>query len=195
MAHWRILDIPSDHHGLCVTVSCTTRDDCDYFRYFNLKHVLVRKCLFKFKRVQVDVCRWRKRFGLLSFKTRKDRRFSHMRSWKYKTFFHKNWHNYHNSWFISCLMTWLIVAALTHWLCNSCAAEQPEATGSLGHRGEQVHVDSHLCSEDEQPAAVGPEQQQSEWPAAGHGQVTDDATTTCNLITLDVVLSLLCCQR
>lgn len=37
------------------------------------------------------------------------------------------------------------------------SAEQPEAAGSPGHRGEQVCVDPHLCSEDEQPAAVGSE--------------------------------------
>lgn len=53
-----------------------------------------------------------------------------------------------------------------------CAAEQPEAAGSPGHRGEQVRIDSHLCSEDEQPAAAGPEQQRPERPAAGHGQVS-----------------------
>lgn len=54
------------------------------------------------------------------------------------------------------------------------SAEQPEAAGSPGHCREQVRVHPHLCAEDEQPAAVGPEQQPPDGPAAGHGQVTDD---------------------
>ena len=57
------------------------------------------------------------------------------------------------------------------------SAEQLEAASSPRHRGEQVHIDPHLCSEDEQSAGVGPEQQQADRPAAGHGQVTDDVIT------------------
>ncbi len=74
------------------------------------------------------------------------------------------------------------------WCCHS--AEQPEAAASPGHRRKPVCVDSHLRSEDEQPAAVGPEQQQSDRPATGHGQVTDDIITTYKLFTLSISLIL-----
>lgn len=57
------------------------------------------------------------------------------------------------------------------------SAEQLEAAGPLGHCREQICVDPHLHSEDEQPAAAGPEQQLPDGPAAGHGQVTDDIIT------------------
>lgn len=66
------------------------------------------------------------------------------------------------------------------------AAEQPEELGSPGRGGEQVHVDPHLRSEDEPSEAAGPEQQRSERPASGHGQVTGDVATTCNQITLSL---------
>lgn len=86
--------------------------------------------------------------------------------------------------YLTCKTDWLIFCL--NRLIDRCssnpvtlvfAAEQPEAAGSPGHLGEQVHLNSHLCSENERPAAAGPEQQQSERPAAGHGQVTDDITS------------------
>lgn len=54
------------------------------------------------------------------------------------------------------------------------AVAQPPTADSSGHRGEPFHVHPHLCPEDEQPAAVGPQQQLSDRPATGHGQVTFD---------------------
>lgn len=59
-------------------------------------------------------------------------------------------------------------------LCTSSPAQQPEAAGPPGHRGEQVHLHPHLCLEDDQPAAPGSEQQPPDRPAAGHGQVGGD---------------------
>lgn len=50
-----------------------------------------------------------------------------------------------------------IIGVIIDLLMMSSAAQQPEAAGSPGHFREQVRVDPHLCSEDEQPAGVGPE--------------------------------------
>lgn len=57
------------------------------------------------------------------------------------------------------------------------SAERPEADGSPRHRREQVRLDPHLHPEDGPPAAAGPQQQLSDRPATGHGQVTDDTDT------------------
>lgn len=65
-------------------------------------------------------------------------------------------------------------------------AEQPEAAGPPGHRGEQVCLDPHLRFEDDEPAAAGPQQQLHDRPAAGHGQVTDDVVTISRWITRQI---------
>lgn len=58
------------------------------------------------------------------------------------------------------------------------AAERPEADGAPGRGGEQVRLHPHLRPEDGAAAAAGPEQQLSERPAAGHGQVSTHLAVT-----------------